>query len=222
MMILRPSQERGHADHGWLKTWHTFSFNTYYDPRHMNFRSLRVINEDWVAPGQGFGAHPHRDMEIVTYVLEGALEHRDSLGHGSVIRPGEIQKMSAGTGITHSEFNPSKSEPLHLLQIWMLPDREGLPPMYEQKTIDLTRHGIQKLPVSIHQDAAIYVAKLQAGATAEHPLAASRHAWVQVARGALSVNGTPLSAGDGAAVSEEARLAIVAREDAEALIIDLG
>jgi len=231
MIQLRPSSERGHFDFGWLDTYHTFSFGDYHHPDHMGFRVLRVINEDRVQPGQGFGTHPHRDMEIVTVVLEGALEHRDSLGTGSVIRPGEVQCMSAGKGITHSEFNPSKAEPVHLLQIWILPDQRGHDPRYDQKKFPAgTPEGRLQLVVSgsgrdgslsIHQDAEIYAGKLADGAEMAHRLRPDRHAWVQVARGALSLDGRRLSAGDGAAVSGQERLSLKAEGPSEALLFDL-
>jgi redox-sensitive bicupin YhaK (pirin superfamily) len=232
MITIRQSQERGHARYDWLDTYHTFSFDTYHDPRHMNFRALRVINEDRVAPGQGFGMHPHRDMEIITYVLEGALEHRDSLGNGSVIRPGDGQRMSAGRGIRHSEFNASKSEPVHLLQIWIMPEQRGLEPGYEQKAFPAEeKRGKLRLiaarepkngAVKIHQDVNLYVAQLAPGEQVEHALAPERHAWLQVAKGAVELNGKALGQGDGAAVSEETKLAIQAKEDAEVLLFDLA
>jgi redox-sensitive bicupin YhaK (pirin superfamily) len=232
MIQVRPGKERGHANHGWLDTYHTFSFADYYDPDHMGFRSLRVINEDRVAPGQGFGTHPHRDMEIITYVLEGALEHKDSLGTGSVIRPGDVQRMSAGTGITHSEFNHSKVEPVHLLQIWVLPERKGLKPGYEQKAFDLHQGSgrLQLLAapdgrngaVTVHQDVALYAALLSPGKKVTHSLERGRHAWLQVTRGAATLNGEKLKAGDGAAVSEEGSLEIAAAAEAEILLFDLA
>jgi redox-sensitive bicupin YhaK (pirin superfamily) len=235
MIQVRRGKERGHADHGWLNTYHTFSFSDYYDPRHMGFRSLRVINEDWVQPGYGFPAHPHRDMEIITVVLEGSLEHKDSMGTGSVIRPGEVQKMSAGTGIRHSEFNHSKEEPVHLYQIWILPEREGIKPNYEQKTIPAEeKQGKLRLvaspsggngsnAVKLYQDAELYTVALGKAESANHELRDGRYAWVQVARGAVSVNGHDLKAGDGAAVSQETSLAISGREDgSEVLLFDLA
>jgi hypothetical protein len=201
MITVRKAKDRGHADHGWLDSFHTFSFADYYDPRQMGFRALRVINEDRVAAGMGFGTHPHRDMEIVSYVLSGAIQHRDSLGNGEVLRPGEVQRMTAGTGVTHSEFNPSKSEPLHFFQIWIQPNRRGLTPGYEQKPFPAEeRRGKLRLVVDpdghdgalrIHQDARIYASLLQAGESVAHPLAAGRGAWVQVARGALEIDGPP-------------------------------
>jgi redox-sensitive bicupin YhaK (pirin superfamily) len=234
MVTIRPAGERGHFDHGWLNTWHSFSFADYYDPRHMGFRNLRVINEDTVAPQRGFGMHPHRDMEIVTYVLQGALAHQDSMGNGSVIRRGEVQRMSAGTGILHSEVNPSQSEPVHLLQIWLLPQRRGLKPSYEQKTIpDEEKRG--KLcaiasaegnngSVRIHQDAAIYAALLASGVSATHPLRAGSGAWLQVISGAVELNGKLLNAGDGASIEEETELRLTGRDasrESELLLFEL-
>ena len=232
MITPRPSAERGHVQHGWLDTYHTFSFDTYYDPAHTHFRALRVINEDRVAPGAGFPAHPHRDMEIITYVLEGALEHKDSLGNGSVIRPGDGQRMSAGTGIRHSEANASKTESVHLLQIWILPEKKGIEPGYEQKPFSPgEKRGRLRLiaapdgrdgAVTVHQDVALYASVLAPGQQVEHRLAPGRHAWLQVARGAVTLNGTKLNQGDGAAVSEETALAIRAEKDAEILLFDLA
>jgi hypothetical protein len=231
MITVRRAAERGHTHTDWLDSWHTFSFGEYHDPRHVAFRALRVINEDRIAPGGGFGTHPHRDMEIVTYVLEGVLEHRDSLGNGSVIRPGEIQRMSAGTGIRHSEFNGSRSDPVHLLQIWITPGRLGLPPGYEQRALPPgVRGGLRLIAapdgrdgaVTIHQAAEIHATRLAPGGTATHPLAPDRHAWVQVARGAVTANGTALQAGDGAAVSDERAVTLRADTDAELLLFDLA
>ena len=235
MIQVRRAKERGHADHGWLNTYHTFSFGDYYDPRFMGFRSLRVINEDWVQPGYGFPPHPHRDMEIITYVLEGSLEHKDSMGTGSVIRPGEVQKMSAGTGVRHSEFNHSKTEPVHLYQIWILPERAGIAPMYEQKAIPAEeKQGKLRLvaspaggngssAVKIYQDAELYATELAHGQTVEHKLGAGRYAWLQVARGAVNVNGQELKAGDGASVAEESQLTVAGRaEKSEVLLFDLA
>ncbi len=231
MITLRKSGERGHANYGWLDTYHTFSFNTYYDPAHMQFRDLRVINEDRVQPGRGFGTHPHEDMEILTYVLEGALEHRDSMGTGSIIRPGDVQRMSAGTGITHSEFNPSRSEPVHLLQIWVLPERLGINPSYEQKTFPngekrgrlrlVASHGGREDSLTVHQDIDLYTSVLERGEGVTHTLSPRRHAWLQVARGAVSLNGQAIHAGDGAAVSNERSLEIHADEPSELLLFDL-
>src|SRR5271169_1010012 len=218
MMKLRRADDRGHAQHGWLDSRHSFSFADYYDPAQMGFRALRVINEDRVQPGAGFGTHPHRDMEILSYVLEGGLAHKDSMGTGSTIRPGDVQRMSAGTGVTHSEYNASASEPVHFLQIWLLPERPGLAPGYEQKHFEAPgRQGRLKLLASragtdgsltIHQDVRLYGGLLGKGQRAELALAQGRHAWVQVARGTVTVNGETLRAGDGAAVSAEPRLAL--------------
>lgn len=232
MIRVRKSADRGHFNHGWLDTYHTFSFSRYYDPSQMGFRSLRVINEDWVAQGQGFGTHPHDNMEIVTYVLEGALSHKDSLGTGSTIRPGELQRMTAGTGITHSEFNGSKTDPVHLYQIWLLPEREGLTPSYEQKAFPVEeRHNRLKLVASpngegdsltISQDARLFLANLDPGVSLDHDLPTHRHAWLQVLRGKIRLNGETLLVGDGAAVSEESRLTILADADSEILLFDLA
>ena len=233
MITVRPSSERGHGRHGWLDTYHTFSFSDYYDPKHMGFRSLRVINEDWVQPGYGFPTHPHRDMEIITYVLEGSLEHKDSMGTGSVIRPGEVQKMSAGTGVRHSEFNHSKSEPVHLYQIWILPEKEGIQPNYEQKDIPAEeKQGKLRLvaspaggssAVKLYQDAELYTAALNKAESVEYILNDGRYAWVQVARGEVNINGQTLKAGDGAAVAKEEKLQISGSADAsEVLVFDLA
>jgi hypothetical protein len=232
MIAVRPAAERGHADHGWLDTRHTFSFASYHDPRHMGFRSLRVINEDRVKPGEGFGTHAHRDMEILTWVLDGALGHKDSMGNGSVIRPGDLQRMSAGTGVTHSEFNPSPEAPVHFLQIWLQPRERGLPPGYEQKRFPPEeRRGRLRLvaagdgrdgAVTIHQDADLWTALLQPGESVRHALAPGRYAWLHVARGAVSLNGSTLGAGDGAAVSDEAALEIAGAADAEVMLFDLA
>jgi quercetin 2,3-dioxygenase len=232
MIAIRRAADRGHADHGWLKTHHTFSFSSYRDPSHVHFRALRVMNEDFVAPGQGFGTHPHENMEIVTYVLQGALEHRDSMGNGEVLRPGEFQRMSAGTGITHSEFNPSPTEPVHLYQIWLFPDREGIEPSYEQKRFDeVERHNRLRLVASpdaadgslqIHQDTRIFLSSLDAGKQVTHGLGVGRHAWLQVLRGKVAVNGEALETSDEAAVSEESALEIEAKVDAEVMLFDLA
>ena len=232
MITIRRSDERGGGDFGWLNTHFTFSFDQYYDPRFMGFRSLRVMNEDWVQPGQGFPLHPHRDMEIITYVLEGALEHKDSLGTGEVIRPGDGQRMSAGRGIRHSEANLSKTDPVHLLQIWITPDRTGHEPGYEQKTFpEAEKRGRLRLiaspdgkdgSVTIHQDAKLYVSLLAPGQEVKHELDKGRYAWLQVAKGAVELNGKPLSQGDGAAVSEEQKLTIKGTKDAEILLFDLA
>ena len=232
MMQLRKSEERGHARHGWLDSRHTFSFADYYDPRFMGFRTLRVINEDRVEPGRGFGTHPHSDMEIVSYVIEGALEHKDSMGNGSVIRPGDVQRMSAGTGVTHSEFNPSSVERVHFLQIWILPERNGLPPSYEQRAFPPSgRRGSLRLvasrdgrdgSVTVHQDVDLYATLLSPGAAVELALRPNLHAWVQVVRGDVDVNGASLVAGDGAAVSDERSVRVRAGDDAELLLFDLA
>jgi redox-sensitive bicupin YhaK (pirin superfamily) len=231
MITLRPSAERGHADHGWLNARHSFSFADYYDPQHMGFRTLRVINEDRVAPGMGFGTHPHRDMEILTYILSGRLAHKDSMGNGREIAAGQLQAMSAGTGITHSEFNPSRTEPVHLLQIWLLPDKKGHKPRYAEWSPAAENNGVFTLLASpdghdgsaaIHQDALLFLAKLPAGETVRHPLTAGRAAWVQVARGSLTVNGQTLTAGDAAALENESVVELRATEDTEALVFDLA
>lgn len=231
MVTVRRGRERGHTVLDWLDSYHTFSFDQYYDPEWVGFRSLRVLNEDRVAPGKGFGTHPHRDMEILTYVLEGALEHKDSLGTGSVIRPGELQRMSAGTGIAHSEFNSSKTELVHLLQIWIRPEKKGLAPGYEQKAF--SREGMKgKLLriagrddgdiITVHQDVTLYATELAPGQAVRHALAPGRHAWVQVARGAVTVNGKPLAAGDAAALSDEAQVELAASAPSELLLFDLA
>ena len=232
MISIRHSNERGGGNYGWLNTRHTFSFDQYYDPRFPGFRSLRVINEDEVAPGQGFPTHPHRDMEIITYVLEGALEHKDSLGTGSVIRPGDGQRMSAGRGIRHSERNASTTQPVHFLQIWIKPDSLGHEPSYEQKAFpNGEKRGKLRLiaspdgadgSVSIHQDARLYVGLLAHGDEVTHNLNEGRYAWLQVAKGAVELNGKALRQGDGAAVSEEPALSIKGSEDAEVLLFDLA
>jgi quercetin 2,3-dioxygenase len=232
MINVRRSEERGHFQHGWLDTYHTFSFDQYHDPRFMGFRSLRVINEDRVAPAQGFGMHPHRDMEIITYILEGALEHRDSLGNRGIIQPGDGQRMSAGTGIRHSEFNHSPSDPVHLLQIWILPERHGLDPGYEQKSFAeeekkgrlrvIAAHDAREGAVKIHQDVDLYVSLLSKGDQVEHKLAPGRHAWLQVARGEVQLDGARLKQGDGAAISEEEKLLIGASQPSEVLLFDLA
>jgi len=227
---IRKSEERGHADHGWLDTRHTFSFADYYDQKFMGFRSLRVINEDRVRGGAGFDTHPHRDMEIISYVLSGALRHRDSMGHESVIRTGEIQQISAGKGILHSEFNYSPVEPVHFLQIWIVPDTKGVTPKYAERSYAQAEPGRLHLIASqggrdgsipIYQDTDVYVAKLHARNTLPFAVRASRHAWVQVAEGAITLNGQPLRAGDGAAASEEARLDLAADSDTTLVLFDL-
>jgi redox-sensitive bicupin YhaK (pirin superfamily) len=232
MLEIRRAAERGTTRTGWLESRHSFSFGDYRDPRHTGFRSLRVINEDHVRPGQGFAPHSHRDMEIVTWVLAGALEHRDSLGNGSVIRPGEIQRMSAGTGITHSEYNPSAEDPVHFLQIWILPERRDLAPSYEQRAIpEPERRNRLRLVASgdgadgsvrLHQDARVFAACLDPGRGVRHALAPGRSAWVQVAHGRVEANGAPLAAGDGASVTGEPALALDAPEAAEVLLFDLA
>lgn len=232
MIAVRKSNERGVGRHGWLTTHHTFSFANYYDPRQMGFRDLRVINEDTVAPGRGFGAHQHENMEIVSIVMEGALAHRDSTGGEGVLRRGEVQRMSAGSGVVHSEFNGSDSEPVHFFQIWILPERDGITPGYEQKLFpEEERRGKLRLLVApggvdgalnIHQDARLYGAILGDGERVEHPLAAGRGAWLQVARGSVDVNGQTLSAGDGAAIEEESSIAITSSGDSEVLLFDLA
>ncbi|MFZ0580850.1 MAG: pirin family protein [Candidatus Acidiferrales bacterium] len=229
MIQIRPSEERGHNKLNWLDTRFTFSFDQYYDPQHTQFRSLRVLNEDIVAPGQGFGMHPHRDMEILTWILEGALEHRDSMGTGAVIRPGELQHMTAGSGVMHSEFNPSPNDPTHLLQIWIMPDRKNRKPEYEQLAFpdkDLRGKFLHvagpEAPVTIHQDANLYIARLDKGDQAKLDLKADRHAWVQVARGGLTLNGQELKAGDGAAISKEDEIQVKAKEASEVLLFDLA
>lgn len=232
MITLRKSEDRGRADFGWLDSYHTFSFGDYYDPQHMGFRSLRVINDDRVAPGKGFGMHPHNNMEIITYVIEGSLEHKDSMGTGSVIRSGDVQRMSAGTGIAHSEFNPSAKDPVHLLQIWIVPDKRGLPPEYEQKAYPETeRQGHLRIVASrdgrdgslrVHQDARLFASLLDPGQQVVHELLPGRHAWVQVARGAVTLNGQSLGEGDGAAASGEKAVTLVGVEPAEVLVFDLA
>jgi redox-sensitive bicupin YhaK (pirin superfamily) len=232
MMKIRKSKERGHVEHGWLTSNHTFSFADYYDPEHMGFRSLRVINEDWVTPSEGFDTHPHKDMEIVTYIVEGAVKHKDSMGNGSTIRPGEVQRMTAGTGVQHSEFNESDRETLHLLQIWILPEKKGLEPGYEQKAFsESDRRNRLKLVASrdgrdgsvvIHQDAQLYASVLESGAQVEHDLKPGRGAWLQIVKGKLEINGKSLEAGDGAAISDEKSLKISARDRSEFLLFDLA
>ena len=230
MITIRKAEERGHANYGWLDTYHTFSFAQYYDPQQINFRSLRVINEDKVLGGKGFHTHGHQDMEILTYVLAGELEHQDSLATGSVIRHGEIQRMSAGTGIKHSEFNHSATNPLHLLQIWIIPDQKNLEPSYEQKAIAFSPHTLQLIAsptgagnaVKVHQDVNLYAGILPPGQSLTHSFAPSRYGWLQVARGQITLNSVHLQAGDGAAISEETSLAIQSLEDSEILLFDLG
>ncbi|HTT32564.1 MAG TPA: pirin family protein [Methylomirabilota bacterium] len=232
MIHIRKSEDRGHANHGWLDTHFTFSFADYYDPKHVHFRTLRVMNDDRVAGGGGFPMHPHRDMEIVTYVLDGALEHRDSMGNGSVIRPGDVQYMSAGTGVRHSEFNASETDPVHLYQIWMFPEKEGLKPAYDQKSFsDAEKCGKLRLvaspdgrdgSVKIRQDNELYATLLKEGEAVKHELKPERHAYVQVARGSVELNGTKLEEGDGAAISNESAVELTGVGDAEVLLFDLA
>jgi quercetin 2,3-dioxygenase len=232
VITVRRAPERGSANHGWLDTRHTFSFADYYDPQHMGFRALRVINEDRVAPRAGFATHPHRDIEILTYVLDGALAHRDSMGNGSVIHPGELQRMTAGTGVAHSEYNASDAEPVHFLQIWIQPERLGLAPSYQQATFPVEdRTGRLRLVASrdgrdcsltIHQDLAIYAAVLPAGQQVDQPIADGRHIWVQMARGSARINGQEVSAGDGVALTETAKVSLVGVDGAELLLFDLA
>lgn len=230
-VTIRRAGERGHADHGWLNSYHTFSFANYHDPAHMGFRTLRVINDDRVAPGAGFGTHPHRDMEIFSYVLEGAIEHKDSLGNGRVLRPGQIQLMSAGRGVTHSEFNPSRTAPLHFLQIWILPRTRGLTPGYTEwhpqpahaempKVLVISADGRDGSAL-INQDADIYRLRLQPGQQVTHELAPNRGAWLQIAEGALTFNGADLATGDGASTEAAGTLAFIASRPTEALLFDL-
>jgi redox-sensitive bicupin YhaK (pirin superfamily) len=241
MITVRKNDDRGHFDFGWLNTRHTFSFGEYFDKEHMGFRSLRVINEDEVAPGKGFGRHPHQDMEIISYVLDGALRHEDSLGHGETLLPGEVQRMTAGTGIEHSEFNPSRDKPVHFLQIWIRPEKRGLKPGYEQKKFAALANGshagngkgtltLVASPdgaagsLTLNTDARLYVGRVNVGEAVELPLAEGRHAWVQVTRGDVSVNGQRLEQGDGAAVSGEAKVVVedLAAVEAEVLVFDLA
>ncbi len=231
MMILRPADERGHANHGWLDSFHSFSFADYHDPAHMGFGPLRVINEDRVAPGKGFGTHGHRDMEIISYVLDGRLEHKDSLGNGSTIVPGDVQRMSAGSGVLHSEFNPSADTPVHFLQIWIEPERRGVAPSYEQVRVDaaakrgrlamIASPGGEAGSVRIYQDARLYAGLFDGAEEEALPLASGRRAYVHVARGALRVNGTDLAPGDGLRLMEVEALRIDAGRDAEVLVFDL-
>ncbi len=232
MIDIRKSNERGHANHGWLDTHFTFSFADYFDAQHVHFRTLRVMNDDRIAGGGGFPTHPHRDMEIVTYVLEGALEHRDSMGNGSVIKPGDVQYMSAGTGVAHSEFNASKTDPVHLYQIWMFPEKQGLKPTYGQKNFsEAEKRGKLRLvaspegrdgSVKIRQHNELYATVLRQGDKVQHALKPDRHAYVQVARGSVTLNGTPLDEGDGAAISSEKSVELTGVNDAEVLLFDLA
>lgn len=233
MIAVRRSDERGHFDHGWLNTFHTFSFADYYDPKHVHFRALRVINEDTVQAGRGFGMHPHRDMEIITYVLDGEIEHRDSMGNSLRIARGEVQRMTAGTGIQHSEFNPSAEEPLHLFQVWIFPEKKGLTPAYEQRQYDdreklnglrliVSPDGREK-SLTIHQDAEVYASLLQAGEGVKHALRAGRGAWLQLASGQISIDGTVLNAGDGASVTGKSAIEIRGiGPNSELLLFDLA
>ena len=231
MITVRPSNERGHAEHGWLDSYHTFSFADYYDPAHTHFRDLRVINEDFVAPEMGFGMHPHRDMEIITYVVSGALRHSDSMGHTAVMRAGDVQRISAGTGILHSEINASSTEPVHLLQIWILPDHKNATPAYAEKSFAQATPGKLHLvasktgrdgSIAINQDAGLFLGKLAEGNAVQHKLGEKRHAWLQLIKGDLDLNGTKLHAGDAAAVSDVNSLAITAATPSEFLLFDLN
>jgi redox-sensitive bicupin YhaK (pirin superfamily) len=231
MINIRKANERGHANHGWLDSYHTFSFAEYRDPRWMGFRSLRVINDDLVMPGQGFGTHPHRDMEIITYILSGQLEHKDSMNNGRVIRPGDVQYMAAGTGVRHSEFNPSDTEAVHLLQIWIQPDRQGATPRYEEKAFADATKGVLHLvtsktghdgSIAINQDADLWLAKLDAGQRVVHQLARGRQAWIHVAEGEVTLNGKTLLGGDAAAVTESTALEITGMKPAQVLLFDLN
>ena len=232
MLTLRHSNQRGHFNHGWLNTYHTFSFDQYYDPRYMGFRSLRVINEDFVAAGRGFPKHGHRDMEIVTYILDGALKHEDSMGNGSVIQPGDVQRMTAGTGVRHSEFNGSADEPVHLLQIWIIPNADNLQPSYEQKafTVEerqnqlrlIASHDGRDGSVSVNQDVSLFASILDSGKSVEYPIDQKRYGWLQVARGTVEVNGEQANQGDGVVVVAESSLTIRAAEPAEVLLFDLA
>jgi redox-sensitive bicupin YhaK (pirin superfamily) len=231
MMTIRKANERGHADHGWLNSYHTFSFAGYHDPQWMGFRDLRVINDDTVAAGAGFGRHPHRDMEIISYVLDGELEHQDSMGNGRIIKPGEFQYIAAGTGVVHSEYNPSKQAPVHFLQIWIQPDQSGAKPAYGEKSCATAATGRLHLIASkagredslrINQDADLWLAKFSDGQTVTHELKPKRHAWVHVAEGKVTLNGQPLNAGDAAAVSDESKLELAGKGNAQVLVFDLN
>ncbi|HKQ40215.1 MAG TPA: pirin family protein [Verrucomicrobiae bacterium] len=231
MMKIRKANERGHAEHGWLDTYHTFSFANYYDPQWMGYRSLRVINDDLVMPGMGFGTHPHRDMEIITYILSGSLQHKDSMGNGRVIRTGEVQYMAAGTGVQHSEFNPAKDEAVHLLQIWIQPDQKGVKPRYAEKSLTNAAPGKLHLVTSktgrngsieIHQDADLWLAKLNVGDNVAHDLKSERHAWVHVAEGEVTLNGKTLSRGDAAAIDDPGAIALNATKSSQVLLFDLN
>ena len=231
MKMIRRANERGHAEHGWLDSYHTFSFANYHDPNWMGFRTLRVINDDLVMPGMGFGTHPHRDMEIITYVLSGALQHKDSMGNGRIIRPGEVQYMAAGTGVQHSEFNPSKDEASHFLQIWILPERRGIKPRYAEKSLVNAPNGRFNLVASkagresslaINQDADLYVAKMDTGNEASHKLEPTRYAWLHVAEGEVKLNNDTLKAGDAVALSNEPGVSVVATKPSQVLLFDLN
>jgi quercetin 2,3-dioxygenase len=231
MMKIRRANERGHANHGWLDSYHTFSFADYYDPNWMGFRSLRVLNDDLVMPGMGFGTHPHRDMEIITYILSGALQHKDSMGNGRVIRAGEVQYMSAGTGVQHSEFNPAKDEAVHFLQVWIQPDQKGIKPRYGEKSFTDISAGTLLLATSktgrdgslaIHQDADLWIGKLDSGNRVTHELKPGRHAWLHVAEGEILVNDKALKGGDAAAITEESRLELQGQKPAQVLLFDLN
>jgi redox-sensitive bicupin YhaK (pirin superfamily) len=231
MMTIRRANDRGHADHGWLNSFHTFSFADYYDPQWMGFRDLRVINDDRVASGKGFGQHPHRDMEIISYVLEGALEHKDSMGNGRIIRPGEFQYMAAGTGVLHSEYNPSQKDPVHFLQIWIQPDEAGVKPAYGEKAFPNAAPGRLNLvaskagrdgSIAINQDADLWLATFSNGEAVEHELKSNRHGWIHVAEGKVEVNGKLLAAGDGVAINQELKLELTGKGKAQVLLFDLN
>jgi quercetin 2,3-dioxygenase len=231
MMTIRKANERGHADHGWLNSYHTFSFASYHDPQWMGFRNLRVINDDTVAAGAGFGEHPHRDMEIISYVLAGALEHKDSMGNGRIIKPGEFQYIAAGTGVLHSEFNPSKKDPVHFLQIWIQPDKSGAKPAYAEKNYASASPGRLNLVASksgrdgslrINQDTDLWLARFSHGEELTHELRPNRHAWIHVAEGNIELNGKLLASGDGVAVSQESKLELAGRGEAQVLLFDLS
>jgi quercetin 2,3-dioxygenase len=232
MITIRKAADRGHTNIDWLDSRHSFSFGDYYDPRNMGFGPLRVINDDRVGPGGGFGAHPHRDMEIISYIVSGALEHKDSLSTGSVIRPGDVQRMTAGTGIRHSEFNPSANEPVHFLQIWIIPEQKNLTPGYEQRTVSdsekrnqlrlIASHDGRNESVTIHQDADVYATLLESNKAVRHSVAGGRLAWLQVIRGSITLNGNKLETGDGAAIEQEQRLDITAQDESEFLLFDLA
>jgi quercetin 2,3-dioxygenase len=231
MIKIRRANERGHADHGWLNSYHTFSFADYHDPQHMGYRALRVINDDTVAGGGGFGTHPHRDMEIISYVLSGALEHKDNLGNGAVMKAGDVQRISAGTGVAHSEFNHSKTEPVHFLQIWIQPDKRGAQPGYAEKSFANAPAGQLNLvasrdgrngSITINQDADVYLVKFQNGENVTHSMKPNRGAWVQIAEGEVTLNGQRLAQGDGAALNQEEALSLSAQKPSQVLVFDLG